>query len=108
SVSFVDMADTARVQAVIRPETKMIWIETPSNPLLKLIDLAAVAKVARERDVLAVADNTFASPWIQRPLEFGFDLVGHSATKYLNGHSDIIGGGVVIGGESRHSALAER
>jgi cystathionine gamma-lyase len=108
SVSFVDMADTARVEAAIRPETKMIWIETPSNPLLKLIDLAAVAKIARRRGVLAVADNTFASPWIQRPLEFGFDLVVHSATKYLNGHSDIIGGVVVIGGESRHAALAER
>jgi cystathionine gamma-lyase len=108
SVSFVDMADTARVEAAIRPETKMIWIETPSNPLLKLIDLAAVAKIARRRGVLAVADNTFASPWIQRPLEFGFDLVVHSATKYLNGHSDIIGGVVVIGDESRHAALAER
>jgi cystathionine gamma-lyase len=108
SVSFVDMADMARVEAAIRPETKMIWIETPSNPLLKLIDLAAVAKIARRRGVLAVADNTFASPWIQRPLEFGFDLVVHSATKYLNGHSDIIGGVVVIGDESRHAALAER
>jgi cystathionine gamma-lyase len=86
----------------------MIWIETPSNPLLKLIDLAAVAKIARERDLLAVADNTFASPWIQRPLEYGFDIVVHSATKYLNGHSDIIGGVVVIGGEPRHAALADR
>src|SRR4029453_6328396 len=79
-----------------------------SNPLLKLIDLAAVAKIARERELIAVADNTFASPWIQRPLELGFDIVVHSATKYLNGHSDIIGGVVVIGGEPRHAALAER
>jgi cystathionine gamma-lyase len=86
----------------------MIWIETPSNPLLKLIDLAAVAKIARERNLVAVADNTFASPWIQRPLEYGFDLVVHSATKYLNGHSDIIGGVIVIGGEPRHGALADR
>ena len=108
SASFVDMSDPARIAAAIRPETKMIWIETPSNPLLKLIDLAAVAKIARERNLLAVADNTFASPWIQRPLEYGFDLVVHSATKYLNGHSDIIGGVVVIGGEPRHEALADR
>jgi cystathionine gamma-lyase len=108
SVSFVDMADPARVSAAIRPQTRMIWIETPSNPLLKLIDLAAIAKIAREHDVLAVADNTFASPWIQRPLEYGFDLVVHSATKYLNGHSDIIGGVVVVGSEARHAALAER
>jgi len=108
SVSFVDMADPTRLAAAIRPQTKMIWIETPSNPLLKLIDLAAVAKIAREHDVLAVADNTFASPWIQRPLEYGFDLVVHSATKYLNGHSDIIGGVVVVGGEARHAELAER
>ena len=108
SVSFVDMADPARLSAAIRPETRMIWIETPSNPLLKLIDLAAVAKIARERNLIAVADNTFASPWIQRPLELGFDLVVHSATKYLNGHSDIIGGVVVIGGEARLAPLAER
>ena len=86
----------------------MIWIETPSNPLLKLIDLAAVAEIARERNLIAVADNTFASPWIQRPLEHGFDIVVHSATKYLNGHSDIIGGVVVIGREPRHGPLAER
>jgi cystathionine gamma-lyase len=108
SVSFIDMADPTRLAAAIRPQTKMIWIETPSNPLLKLIDLAGVAKIAREHDVLAVADNTFASPWIQRPLEYGFDLVVHSATKYLNGHSDIIGGVVVVGGEARHAELAER
>jgi cystathionine gamma-lyase len=108
SVSFVDMADPARLRAAIRPETRMIWVETPSNPLLKLIDLAAVAKVAREHDLIAVADNTFASPWIQRPLELGFDIVVHSATKYLNGHSDIIGGVVVIGAEPRHRALADR
>jgi cystathionine gamma-lyase len=108
STSFVDMADTARLSAAIRPETRMLWVETPSNPLLKLIDLAGVAKIARVRDLIAVADNTFASPWIQRPLELGFDIVVHSTTKYLNGHSDIIGGVVVIGGEARHAALAER
>ena len=108
STSFVDMSDPAKLQAAIRPQTKMLWIETPSNPLLKLIDLEAVAKIARAHNLIAVADNTFASPWIQRPLELGFDVVVHSATKYLNGHSDIIGGVVVIGGEARHAALAER
>jgi cystathionine gamma-lyase len=108
STSFVDMSDPARLAAAIKPETKMIWIETPSNPLLKLIDLGAVAKVARERKLLAVADNTFASPWIQRPLEHGFDIVVHSATKYLNGHSDIIGGVAVISGDARLGPLAER
>ena len=108
STSFVDMADPARLSAAIRPETRMLWVETPSNPLLKLIDLAAVAKIAREHDLIAVADNTFASPWIQRPLELGFDIVVHSATKYLNGHSDIVGGVVVIGGEARHLPLSER
>ncbi|HSS69893.1 MAG TPA: PLP-dependent aspartate aminotransferase family protein [Casimicrobiaceae bacterium] len=108
STSFVDMSNPARLAAAIRPETKMIWIETPSNPLLKLIDLDAVAKIARERKLISVADNTFASPWIQRPLEHGFDIVVHSATKYLNGHSDIIGGVVVIGSEARLAPLAER
>ena len=108
SASFIDMSDASRIEAAIRPETRMIWVETPSNPLLKLIDLAAVAKIAREHDLLTVADNTFASPWIQRPLELGFDIVVHSATKYLNGHSDMVGGVVVVGGEPRHKALAER
>ena len=107
-VSFVDMADPQSLRAAVADDTRMIWVETPSNPLLKLIDLAAIAKIARERDLIAVADNTFASPWIQRPLELGFDVVVHSATKYLNGHSDMIGGAVVIGGESRHAALTER
>ena len=78
--------------AAIKPKTKMIWVETPSNPLLKLVDLAMVAEVARAKGIIAVADNTFASPWVQRPLEHGFDIVVHSATKYLNGHSDLIGG----------------
>src|SRR5436190_16285920 len=108
STSFVDMADPAGLSAAIRPETKMIWVETPSNPLLKLIDLAAVAKIARGRDLIAVADNTFASPCIQRPLELGFDIVVHSATKYLNGHSDMVGGIVVVGGEKHHEELGNR
>jgi cystathionine gamma-lyase len=97
AVSYLDMGDMARLEAAIRPETRMIWVETPSNPMLKLIDLAAVAAVARRRGILTVADNTFASPYVQRPLELGFDLVMHSATKYLNGHSDIVGGVVVVG-----------
>src|SRR5438045_9141873 len=75
----------------------MVWIETPSNPLLKLIDLEAIAKIAREHKIVSVCDNTFATPWIQRPIEAGFDLVIHSATKYLNGHSDLVGGVVVVG-----------
>jgi cystathionine gamma-lyase len=108
SASFIDMADPARVRSAIRPDTRMLWLETPSNPLLKLIDLAAVAKIAREHDLISVADNTFASPWIQRPLELGFDIVVHSATKYLNGHSDMVGGVVVIGGGPRLEPLAER
>ena len=106
--TYVDSSDPENVRAALRPETKMIWIETPSNPLLKLTDLAAVAKIAREHGALAIADNTFASPWSQRPLELGFDAVMHSATKYLNGHSDVISGVVVVGGEQRQAALREQ
>jgi cystathionine gamma-lyase len=86
----------------------MVWVETPTNPMLKLADLAAIARICRERGILAVADNTFASPIVQRPLELGFDIVVHSATKYLNGHSDIIGGIAVVGGEQRQSAWREQ
>jgi cystathionine gamma-lyase len=96
-VSFVDFTDLAAVEAAIRPETKLLWIETPTNPLLRIVDLEAVAALARRRGLITVADNTFASPYIQRPLEFGIDLVVHSTTKYLNGHSDMIGGTVVVG-----------
>ncbi|TQV80563.1 trans-sulfuration enzyme family protein [Denitrobaculum tricleocarpae] len=95
--SFVDMTDLSALEAAIRPETKMIWVETPTNPLLKLVDLEAVATLARKRGILCVCDNTFASPWVQRPIEQGFDMVMHSATKYLNGHSDMVGGVLVIG-----------
>ena len=94
--TFVDMADPAAVERAVRPNTRMLWVETPSNPMLKLIDLAAVAGIARHRGLLAVADNTFATPYLQRPIEYGFDLVVHSATKYLNGHSDVIGGIAVV------------
>lgn len=95
--SFVDLTDADALNRALRPETRMVWVETPTNPLLKLVDLERVAAVAKHHGILAVADNTFASPWVQRPLELGFDLVVHSATKYLNGHSDMVGGVVVAG-----------
>lgn len=102
--SYSDLRDRAALEAVLTPKTRMIWVETPSNPLLKLVDLEMVVSVADQRGILAVADNTFATPWAQRPLEYGFDIVIHSATKYLNGHSDIIGGAAVCRGQE----LAER
>lgn len=95
--TYVDLTDASRLEKAIKSNTRMVWIETPSNPLLKIIDMHAIAKIARKHKLLAVADNTFASPWIQRPIEFGFDLVVHSATKYLNGHSDLVGGVAVVG-----------
>ena len=95
--TFADLTDARDFEDEIKSNTRMVWIETPSNPLLKLIDLEAIAKTARERNVISVCDNTFASPWIQRPLELGFDVVIHSATKYLNGHSDLVGGVMVVG-----------
>ena len=94
--SFVDLADTAAIEAAIKPNTKMIWVETPTNPLLRLADLSAIAALARRHGLLTVADNTFASPYVQRPLEHGIDIVMHSTTKYLNGHSDIVGGSVIV------------
>lgn len=97
--SFVDLSDMKAIEAAIRPNTKMIWIETPTNPLLRLSDLAAIAGLAKRRKLLTVADNTFASPYVQRPLELGIDIVMHSTTKYLNGHSDMIGGCVVVGSD---------
>lgn len=95
--SFVDMSDVAAIEAAIRPNTRLIWVETPTNPLLRLADLSAIAELARRRGLLAAADNTFASPYCQRPLEFGFDAVMHSTTKYVSGHSDIVGGALVVG-----------
>jgi cystathionine gamma-lyase len=95
--SFVDLTDASRLEAAIRPETRMVWVETPTNPLLRLVDLAAIAAIAKRHRLIAVADNTFASPYVQRPLDLGFDLVMHSATKYLNGHSDMIGGLAIVG-----------
>jgi cystathionine gamma-lyase len=92
SVTYADLSDPAALAQVVRPETKLIWIETPTNPTLRLVDIAHVAEFARQRGILTVVDNTFASPWVQRPLELGADIVMHSATKYLNGHSDMVGG----------------
>jgi cystathionine gamma-lyase len=99
------MSERARLEAALRPNTRMIWVESPSNPLLKLVDLTMVADLARSRGILTVADNTFATPYVQRPLESGFDVVLHSVTKYLNGHSDMVGGAIVVGD---HSELRER
>jgi len=94
--TYVDLTDASRFEKAIKPNTRMVWIETPSSPLLKIIDLDAIAKVAREHKILSVSDNTFATPWIQRPIESGFDIVVHSATKYLNGHSDLVSGVAVV------------
>jgi cystathionine beta-lyase/cystathionine gamma-synthase len=100
-VTYVDLSDAAsvgeRLQGAKRPNTKMVWIETPTNPLLKVVDLEQVASFAKQEGLISVCDNTFASPYVQRPLELGFSLVVHSATKYLNGHSDVVGGLVVVG-----------
>jgi cystathionine beta-lyase/cystathionine gamma-synthase len=95
--TFVDLTDAKNLEREMRKNTRMVWIETPSNPLLKLIDLREIAKIARAHNALSISDNTFASPWLQRPIEFGFDIVVHSATKYLSGHSDMVGGAVVVG-----------
>lgn len=102
--SFVKMGDAANVQAAVKPNTKCIWIETPSNPLLNIVDMAAVVAVAKKAGVITIADNTFLSPYLQRPFEFGVDIVVHSTTKYLNGHSDVVGGCVV----TRDKEHAER
>ena len=106
--SYADLTKPENLLAALRPETRMVWVETPTNPMLKLADLRAIAQICRERGVIAVADNTFASPLVQRPLEHGFDIVVHSTTKYLNGHSDIIGGIAIVGGEERQQAWREQ
>ncbi|HEX7037669.1 MAG TPA: PLP-dependent aspartate aminotransferase family protein [Pseudomonadales bacterium] len=102
--SYLDLSDPAALEGALRPETKMVWIESPTNPLMKLVDIAAVADIAHRAGALVMVDNTFLSPYFQRPLELGADLVLHSSTKYVNGHSDLIGGVVVTDDE----ALAER
>ncbi|MDR3503130.1 MAG: PLP-dependent aspartate aminotransferase family protein [Legionella sp.] len=105
SFSFVDMTDARNIEAAITPKTRLIWVETPSNPMLKLANLREIAAIAKRHNLITVADNTFATPWIQRPIELGFDIVLHSATKYLNGHSDVISGVVVVGDNAE---LADR
>ena len=95
-VSFVDLTRPSELEAAVRPNTRLVWVETPTNPLLKLVDLSAIAGMARKLGLLSVCDNTFATPFIQRPLEHGFDIVVHSTTKYLNGHSDAVGGAAVV------------
>jgi len=97
SFSFIDMSNPELLEAAITPKTRLIWLETPSNPMLKLADLRKIAEIANRHNLISVADNTFATPWIQRPIELGFDIVLHSATKYLNGHSDVVSGVVVVG-----------
>ena len=104
-ISFVDMTDITKIEQAIQPNTKMIWLETPSNPMLRVVDLEMIAILAKKHGLQTVADNTFATPYLQKPLSFGFDIVVHSATKYLNGHSDVVSGIVVVGD---NNALAEQ
>ena len=102
--SFVDLSQPGTLEGALRPETRLVWVETPTNPLLKLVDLETIARIARERGLISVCDNTFASPFTQHPLDHGFDIVVHSTTKYLNGHSDSLGGAAIV----RDKALGER
>lgn len=102
--SFVNMADPENIRRAATPATKCVWIETPSNPLLNIVDIAAVCGVARDLSAVTIADNTFLSPYLQRPLELGVDIVVHSTTKYLNGHSDVVGGCII----TRHKPHADR
>ncbi|MGH8202671.1 MAG: trans-sulfuration enzyme family protein [Steroidobacteraceae bacterium] len=104
-VTFVDLTRPGALESALRPNTRLVWVETPSNPLLQLVDLAALAAVARAKGLISVCDNTFATPFVQRPLEHGFDIVVHSTTKYLNGHSDCVGGAAIVRADS---PLAER
>jgi cystathionine gamma-lyase len=106
--TFVDLTNLSHLKGAIKQNTGMIWVETPSNPLLKLVDLEGVARFAAENALLSVCDNTFATPWIQRPLEVGFDIVLHSATKYLNGHSDIVGGVVIVSDRRELAPVTDR
>jgi cystathionine gamma-lyase len=103
-LSFVDLREPAAVEAAMRPQTRLLWVETPSNPMLKISDLAALARIAHRHGALAAADNTFATPYLQRPLELGFDIVMHSGTKYLNGHSDVVNGVLVVGHNAQLAA----
>lgn len=104
--SFVDMSRPEEIRRAVRPDTRMIWVETPSNPMLKIIDLSAVGKLARELGLLSVADNTFATPYLQQPIAHGFDIVVHSATKYIGGHSDLVGGIAVVANDELGERMA--
>lgn len=106
--SYVDLSDPEALAAAITPATRMVWVETPTNPMLKLADLTAIASLCHARGILCVCDNTFASPIIQRPLEHGVDIVVHSTTKYINGHSDVIGGVAIVGANDHQTGLAEK
>jgi cystathionine gamma-lyase len=105
SASFIDLS-REKLEDAITSKTRMVWVESPTNPLLKIVDLEAIAAVARKKKIISVCDNTFASPWIQRPLELGFDVVVHSTTKYLNGHSDVIGGAAILNDDELIEKLA--
>ena len=104
--NFVDLSDSARLEAAITPATKMVWIETPTNPLLRLVDIAAVAAITKSRGIQLVVDNTFASPYLQNPLDLGADVVLHSVTKYLGGHSDTVMGAIVLNDDETAQRLA--
>jgi cystathionine gamma-lyase len=106
--SYADLSDPDALLAALRPETRMVWVESPTNPMLKLADLQAIGALCRERGIISVCDNTFASPMVQRPIEAGIDIVVHSTTKFMNGHSDVIGGIAVVGGEPHQAAWAEQ
>ena len=106
--TYVNLADPEALAAALTPETRLVWVETPTNPMLKLADLAAIAQLCRARGIISVCDNTFASPINQRPLELGIDIVVHSTTKYMNGHSDVIGGVAVVGNAPHHAGLREQ
>ena len=106
--TYVNLADPEALAASLTPETRLVWVETPTNPMLKLADLAAIAQLCRARGIITVCDNTFASPINQRPLELGIDIVVHSTTKYMNGHSDVIGGVAVVGNAAHHAELREQ
>ncbi len=105
SFDFVDTRDPEEVAEAIRPETRLVWLETPTNPMLKLADIARIAELARARGVLTLVDNTFASPYLQRPLEWGADIVLYSTTKYMGGHSDVVGGALVLNDEDLYARL---
>ena len=104
--TFVDMTNPEEVRQALQPNTKGVWIETPSNPMMKVIDLAAVAEIARNHGAITLCDNTFLSPYLQRPFEFGIDIVVHSTTKYINGHSDVVGGAVIAASQEHAEQIA--